>query len=219
MTNYMRRHRLLVLLTIGSFLAAGCVYLATRSSNATAVSARTRLQECLEITPGATGAKLAFRERECGRREAVINSETPAERASQRQRDREAYYAHTPSRRPQKMQAGVFDVGQGPPGASQVFHTVNEWDGQIDGHWYVVYAGTALDPDTAQATQAALRVYRLPPGLGAKENEHLTLVGSYVPPNAGTKALKIVSADGSTLTVEGAGGPVSFDVTAYVAAH
>jgi hypothetical protein len=62
-----------------ALLAGVLVFLLDHSSSAPANAARKEFEGCMAVVPGGGGPKLAVREKECERREAVINRLTPAE--------------------------------------------------------------------------------------------------------------------------------------------
>jgi hypothetical protein len=214
------RHRTAFLLVASASLVALGAYLLLDHSGASAQSPSQDYVRCMAVVPHATGDKLERREEECEQREAVINRLTPAQRADERRQLDAQFEAQSRHAAQQAPTEGIVESRGGPPGASQIFRTINEWDGEINGRWYVVYAGATLDPETNRAVQAELRIYREPAGLGASETEKLAFVGIYVPPGSGSEPLRITAATGSTLTVAtSAGTTVDLDVADSIAAH
>jgi len=127
----------------------------------------TFLTNCLALHPGADADKLALRERECRRREAASSGVTLAQALEKKAQLR----AH-PQRRelaPPTRLTGLVNDRQGPAGTNQTFHSTSHWAGNVDGQWYIVYAGAAVAPATNEDTRSELRIYKEPSNLNNGE--------------------------------------------------
>jgi hypothetical protein len=167
------------------------------------------LENCLALTPGVGGEKLARRERECRRREAASAHITLAQDLEEKAKLRATRYSPetaTPTRL-----TGLVSDPQGPIGTNQTFHATGHWVGEVEGQWYLIYAGAKASPDTNQDTRSELLVYKEPAEVGVGD-EHI-FVGAYVPPAGGTEPLTITSASESTLSLRtSTGATLSFNV-------
>jgi hypothetical protein len=169
----------------------------------------TFLTNCLALTAGLEDGKLARRERECRRREAASSGVTLAQAL-----ERKAQLRAHPQRAelaPSTRLTGLVNDRQGPAGTNQTFHSTSHWAGNVDGQWYIVYAGAAAAPDTNENTRPELRIYKEPTDLNSGEPN--VLVGSYTPPGGGHQPLTIASASAGVLTIRtSTGAMLSFDV-------
>ncbi len=167
-----------------------------------AASSSSLMATCLARTPGATGAKLEFMQRECQRRATIVSGVT-AQKALERKAALQAEARERELPTPTRL-TGLVASRQGPPGLSQVFRTTTQWSGEIGAQWYLVYAGAAVNPTTNETVSSELRIYREPADINSGDPNEF--VGSYVPPAGGSQPLTITAAAGDDLTIMSSGG-------------
>jgi hypothetical protein len=205
----MRRRTIVITLFVSVVLAAVTAGGFVVSMGGVAASSGTVfLADCLRLTPHVSGDKLAMRERECRKREAAtshVNVTADVERKAQL---RAASHSIAPA--PARV-IGVVVDHQGPVGTNQTFHATSHWAGEVDGRWYLVYAGARANPASNQNTQSELRVYREATELnGGGPN---VFIASYVPPDGESQPLTIMSATASVLTIgTSTGATLTFNV-------
>jgi hypothetical protein len=111
---------------------------------------------------------------------------------------------------PQRI-TGLQQGPGGPPGTNMVFTSTGSWIGKVDGQWYHIYAGAKATPGTGQTVRSELLIYLGPKHINTTEREHQ--IGTAIPPEGGTRPLKITAASGSLLTIQTAtGATLKFNV-------
>jgi hypothetical protein len=109
---------------------------------------------------------------------------------------------------PAARSAGITDTLRAGPFSPSQFTVRNLYQGPVGDSWYLVYAGAGVGPGgTGPATGGVRVLAQSPAGV-------TTTRGTYLAP-AGTGPLRVVSADGTVLTLAGPDGRrLSFDLSA-----
>ena len=202
-------------LLAGGLLIAGLV-LALETSSATNSSF---YNECIgqfssserENGPQPIKEKIAGVEEEC-RHLAVINeSITPAREQEAKEKFRARHKRGELNPGPEAPpETGIIDSHEPPLGRKTVFRVENVWSGEVEGQWYIVYAGANTSPENGHGHPEVL-VYRSPTTPNSSEPN--TFVGAYSRPGHERTSLTITAASGGVLTLQtSTGATVSFDV-------
>jgi hypothetical protein len=174
--------------------------------------------KCMEPWENYPAEKREVFEHECHVREEASRDMTPAKMRAEEEAlhaTRAARFAAAAAQEAAEPQperiTGLQQGPGGPPGTNMVFTSTGDWIGEVNGQWYQIYAGAKATPGSGQTVRSELLIYLGPKNINTTEREHQ--IGTAVPPEGGTRPLKITAASGSVLTIETAtGSTLKFNV-------
>jgi hypothetical protein len=166
--------------------------------------------------------KIAAEEKECSYYAKLHETISPGEEREAKAKFRAAHppTAVTPQAEEESAGRRVTGIVEGPqtpprnPG-EPYFFSVSHWTGQVNGRWYIVWAGAtteAPNPDGKTGGISSGVVVGLEPAK-ISSGEAAKIVGIFPAPGGDREALNVAAASGSTLTLQSPGGETSsFDV-------
>ena len=215
------------LILLAALLTAGLVLgIALGTSGATKTS---YYQECANkfgtseraADPQWLKEKIAQEDEECEHLAAINESISPTEETEAKERFRASHKRGELNPEPESSPVtGIIDSREAPLGRKETFRATNHWTGQVEGQWYVVYAGARTSPEdgapgNSEDGRAEVLVYHTPDSSDSAEPN--TFVAAENPSAAAERTpLTIIRASGGILTLEtDTGAMMTFDVATH----